>query len=200
MLLTARQAADKLGVKLDTLYAYVSRGRLRSVTVSGTRERRYRSEDVEALLGGRSATRLPVGSDRPAVIPVIGSSICLIENGQFYYRGQNAVRLSATATLEDIARLLWLDEAEGDVDLAMVPASGAAVSGLIERCQIQLTALGDRDLSSLDLSRAGVIRSGWRILSALAASIAPTRPAPEPIHRAVAMIPGDEQPYPTAAR
>ena len=54
MLLTARQTADRLGVKLDTLYAYVSRGRLRSVMVPGTRERRYRSEDVEALLGGRS--------------------------------------------------------------------------------------------------------------------------------------------------
>ncbi|MBV8089660.1 MAG: helix-turn-helix domain-containing protein, partial [Alphaproteobacteria bacterium] len=62
MLLTARQAANKLGVKLDTLYAYVSRGRLRSVTVSGTRERRYRSEDVEALLEGRSNVRPPPSS------------------------------------------------------------------------------------------------------------------------------------------
>src|SRR6516225_3408709 len=44
MLLTARQAADRLGIKLDSLYAYVSRGRLRSVVVPGTRERRYRSE------------------------------------------------------------------------------------------------------------------------------------------------------------
>ena len=50
MLLTARQAADRLGIKLDTLYAYVSRGRLRSVSVPGSRERRYRAEDVEALL------------------------------------------------------------------------------------------------------------------------------------------------------
>ncbi len=49
MLLTARQAADRLGIKLDTLYAYVSRGRLRSVGVPGTRQRRYRVEEVEAL-------------------------------------------------------------------------------------------------------------------------------------------------------
>ena len=34
-LLTARQAADRLGIKLDTLYAYVSRGRLQSVSVPG---------------------------------------------------------------------------------------------------------------------------------------------------------------------
>ena len=49
MLLTARETADRLGIKLDTLYAYVSRGRLRSVMVPGTRERRYRSEEVEAF-------------------------------------------------------------------------------------------------------------------------------------------------------
>ena len=114
MLLTARQTADRLGVKLDTLYAYVSRGRLRSVMVPGTRERRYRSEDVEALLGARSGARPPDSSDAEGSMSAIGSSICLIESGRFYYRGQDAVRLSERATLEDIARLLWLDEASSE--------------------------------------------------------------------------------------
>ena len=186
MLLTARQAADKLGVKLDTLYAYVSRGRLRSVTVSGTRERRYRSEDLEALLEGRSNVRPPPSSDPESVMPVIGSSICLIENGRFYYRGEDAVRLSDAATLEHIARLLWLNEAESEPALHMAPASTATASGLIERCQIQLTSLGDQDLSSLDLTRAGATRTGWRILRALTACIAPSLASPEPIHRRLA--------------
>src|SRR6516225_1729579 len=114
-LLTARQAADRLGIKLDTLYAYVSRGRLRSVTVPGTRERRYRDVDVEALLGARSGVRLPANADPEALMPVIGSSICLIENGRFYYRGQDAVRLSETATLEDIMKLLWLGETASEL-------------------------------------------------------------------------------------
>ena len=65
-------------------------------------------------------------------------------------------------------------------------ASAATASGLIERCQIQLTALGDDDLSSFDLTRAGAIRTGWRILRALAASIAPALPSLEPIHRRLA--------------
>src|SRR5215831_19149800 len=110
ILLTARQAADRLGIKLDTLYAYVSRGRLRSVMVPGTRERRYRSEDVEALLDSRSGARPPQSAEPEALMPVIGSSICLIEDGRFYYRGEDAVRLSDSATLEEVARLLWLDE------------------------------------------------------------------------------------------
>jgi citrate synthase len=186
MLLTAREAADKLGVKLDTLYAYVSRGRLQSVAVPGTRERRYRSEDVAALRDNRYGARPTPGPDPEALMPVIGSSICLIENGHFYYRGRDAVHLSTAATLEEIARLLWLDEAGGEPAFTSGPTSAASASGLIERCQIQLTARSDDDLSSFDLTRAGTIRTGWRILRALAASIAPALPSPEPIHRRLA--------------
>src|SRR5262249_11352726 len=146
MLLTARQTADRLGVKLDTLYAYVSRGRLRSVMVPGTRERRYRSEEVEALLDSRSGARPAPGADPEALMPVIGSSVCLIENGRFYYRGQDVVRLADGATLEEIARLLWLDDAvpePADASGAERTTGAVSASGLIERCQIRLTALAD---------------------------------------------------------
>jgi citrate synthase len=189
MFLTAQQAADRLGIKLDTLYAYVSRGRLRSVMVPGTRERRYRSEDVQALLDGRSGTRPPASPDPEALIPVIGSSICLIENGRFYYRGRDAVRLSEQATLEAIAGLLWLDEAGSESVDAFWPdrlASAVLASGLIERCQIGLVALGDEDLPALDLTRARVARTGWRILRELTARIAPPMPSADPIHRRLA--------------
>src|SRR6266853_870079 len=101
-MLTSRQAADRLGVKLDTLYAYVSRGRLRSVSVPGSRERRYRLEDVEALLDAHGGERASASAYSEALMPVIGSSICLIENGHLYYRGKDAVRLAASATLEEV--------------------------------------------------------------------------------------------------
>src|ERR1700746_1436085 len=167
MLLTARQAADRLGIKLDTLYAYVSRGRLRSVMVPGTRERRYRSEDVEVLLGARSGARAPDSADPEALMPVIGSSICLIEDGRFYYRGKDACRLSDAATIEEIATLLWLDEAGSELAAASASTrspSAMPASGLIERCQTRLAALADEDLPELDLTRARVARTGWRIL------------------------------------
>jgi citrate synthase len=189
MLLTARQTADRLGVKLDTLYAYVSRGRLQSVMVPGTRERRYRSEDVEALLVARFGARAPNTSDAEGSMSAIGSSICLIENGRFYYRGQDAVCLSNRATLEDIAKLLWLGDAHSEIADTVRPGrlgNAAAISSLIERCQARLIALADEDLAALDLTRSQVIRTGWRILRELTGCVAPTLPGPEPIHRRLA--------------
>jgi len=48
--LTAPEAAEILGVKTQTLYAYVSRGLLRSYRQGIRRHRLYRRRDVEALV------------------------------------------------------------------------------------------------------------------------------------------------------
>jgi excisionase family DNA binding protein len=54
--LTADEAAGLLGVKVRTLYAYASRGRLRSYREGRRRRRLYRKSEVEALLGLRLAS------------------------------------------------------------------------------------------------------------------------------------------------
>ena len=56
-LLTSREAARRLGVSAATLYADVSRGRLRSEAVDGSRERRYRADDVVRLKRRRDVGR-----------------------------------------------------------------------------------------------------------------------------------------------
>ena len=187
-LLTARQAAERLGIKLDTLYAYVSRGRLHSVSLPGSRERRYRVEDVEALLATRESERPARGAESEALMPVIGSSICLIENGRLFYRGKDAIRLSEKATLEDVATLLWRAEEDADLDADRPDAYPHSISatGLIERCQIGLAAVADEDLPAVDLTRTGVIRTGRRILRVLAACVALLPSLPEPVHRRLA--------------
>lgn len=48
--LTAAEAAAMLDVKLTTLYAYASRGRIRSYRRGIKRERFYRRAEIEALL------------------------------------------------------------------------------------------------------------------------------------------------------
>ena len=187
MLLSAREAADRLGIKLDTLYAYVSRGRLRSVAVPGTRQRRYRVEDIEALRGASAPLR---AAEAEALTPVITSSICLIENGRLYYRGRDAIALSEAESLEDVAHLLW-EARSGDDETDRAPdATGPkpppGLNGLTERCLSRLAALGDADFPALDLTRPGVVRTGRLILRELAACVASLAPSAEPVHRQLA--------------
>jgi len=64
-MLTAAQAAGVLGVKLGTLYAYVSRGWVKSYRRKIGRQALYRRDDIEALRGvvaperGRRGRSLP---------------------------------------------------------------------------------------------------------------------------------------------
>jgi citrate synthase len=185
MLLSSREAADRLGIKLDSLYAYVSRGLLASVEIAGSRERHYDSDAVERFRGERGRARGPA----EPLVPVIGSSICLIENHRLYYRGEDAVALAETATLEDVAALMW--EAPGPVcgETAAFfgPDPGEASEGqLIERCQIRLAELAGADHAALDLSRAGVARTGRAIVAALAVCVGDGEPSPRPVHERLA--------------
>jgi citrate synthase len=116
---------------------------------------------------------------------VIGSFICLIEDGRFYYRGRDAVRLSDRATLEEIAKLLWLDQAGGELadrSGAISSATSASAARLIERCQLRIIALGGEAPPTVDLTRPRVARIGWRILRELADCVAVGLPSSEPIH------------------
>lgn len=108
--MTAPEVCRVLGVSPDTLYAYVSRGLLRSTThPSDRRKSLYDRRDVQAL-----AERKQRGRSRRAVAestinwgePVLTSKITQIADGRYYYRGADAVQHSRTATLEDTLDLL----------------------------------------------------------------------------------------------
>jgi citrate synthase len=194
VLLSAREAARRLGIKPDTLYAYVSRGLLQSVAVAGSRQRGYHARAVERFAATRGTAR-----NKPAVAaltPAIVSAISLIEDHRLYYRGHDALALAETTTLEEVARLLWQDASAPPAPTrplarASLPrkhgrvragAGTAGVSlGLIERCQIRLARLSAEDPVALDLSRAGVVRTGSLILDELALAIGAARGA-EPVH------------------
>jgi excisionase family DNA binding protein len=74
--MTVEEAARRLGVKRATLYAYVSRGLLRSYRQGIKRRRLYRRAEVEALLrlapSGEGATNIPAAR-RPSDIPLAES-------------------------------------------------------------------------------------------------------------------------------
>jgi len=132
--MTLEEARRALRVRPQTIYAYVSRGRI-SVSPDPADSRRslYRSEDVANLVrrkvSGRTRESLAATTLFGAE-PSIPTSISTFAGGRLYYRGIDAVSLAATATLEDAACVLWAAERP----LVFAPASGpvsAAPSGRI---------------------------------------------------------------------
>ena len=114
--LTAREAADRLGISTATLYSYVSRGLLRSEEVGGaSRARRYHAEDVAALRNRKEVRRDPASAAQSALsygLPVLESSITLIQDGCLYYRGYDALRLAQQRSVEEVAALIWLNRSD----------------------------------------------------------------------------------------
>ena len=98
---SAGRAAEELGVSVATLYAYVSRGMIRSEAAEGKkRNRRYRAEDVRRLKERKERRRDPDGVLEGALhwgTPVLESGITLIDGGALYYRGRDVVALAGGA-------------------------------------------------------------------------------------------------------
>jgi citrate synthase len=175
-LLDANAASARLNVSRATLYAYVSRGLIRSRAVPGQRARHYSSDDVEHLVKQKQARRNPGNAARQALaidgLPVMSSALTLIDSGRLFYRGQDAIKLSREARFEAVAELLWagplvpvdqLCTPKGAVRRALGTLHFAAAG------QCHLALVQAKDLGSYDLSPAGVRRSGARILAELAA-------------------------------
>ncbi len=108
--LSAREAMSRLGVRPQTLYAYVSRGRLQAEMDPGDpRKRRYRAGDIAALAVRKTRGRKAADVAADAIAwgePILPSAITTVVNGRLYYRGRDAVRLADTETFEGVARLL----------------------------------------------------------------------------------------------
>ncbi len=108
--LSAAQAARILGVSLPTLYAYVSRGMLHSIEAEGARSKRYAHDEVLRLAARKNDGRRAGRTAEAAIdwgMPVLESRITLIADGVIRYRGRDATRLAAFATLEQTAQILW---------------------------------------------------------------------------------------------
>lgn len=109
--LTAVQALQMLRVQPQTLYANVSRKKIRAKPdPKDTRRSLYHEGDVRRL-AGRPGGRRKSNAVAAAAIewgdPILSSSVSTVLDGKLFYRGKDAVGLSASCTLEEIACLLW---------------------------------------------------------------------------------------------
>jgi citrate synthase len=195
--LTAEQAATALRVSRATLYAYTSRGHLRSEAVPGRpRERRYHREDVERLMERKDTRRDPAkaaarGLDWGA--PVLESGITLIHDSRFFYRGHDAVMLAKRASLEDIAALLWqADERDQrrlfaqrcPLSRRQWTAVRALTTDPLAAVQAALPIAATDDIASYDLSATAVRFTGARIIRLVTALLVDSDAA-VPIHQAL---------------
>ena len=183
--LSAREAAELLGVRLETLYAYVSRGLLGSEQEQGgARARRYRREDVLALRRRGEAKRQPAKALEAALEgaldwggPLLESSITAIAGGRVYYRGRDAVLLARQASFEEVVALVW-DIAPEELSPLFAAAAWPAEMGgwrrrlealpPLEAAQALLPILASQDPAGFDLRPAATLKTGARIAVFLA--------------------------------
>ncbi len=179
---SAKEAAAALGISLPTLYAYVSRGLIRSEAGTGkSRARRYWRADVDALLARKALRQNPAQAAEAALhygSPVLASAVTLIEDGRFFYRGHDAVQLAQTAAFESVAALLWCDSLAAEElfppelppslqqRMAEVQPILSALP-LFERFQVLLPLLAGHDLGAYDLGETAVAQTGARLLHLL---------------------------------
>lgn len=105
------EALARLGVKSQTLYAYVSRRRIAArPDPNNPRRSLYSAEDI-ARLTGTDPNDIPGVLLSPEGLQgrmmTVPSHLTTVLDGRLFYRGQDVVRWAQAATLEDTAALLW---------------------------------------------------------------------------------------------
>jgi len=167
------------------LYAYVSRGQVRSVPGEQGRPRLYAFADLERLRVRRDA-RAGHGAVAAGALrwgePVLDSAITAITARGPAYRGKLAVDLAGATPFENVAELLWagyLPDRRVDWPRGAIPhAQLARLVGTDPRTPldvmpllIQIAALADRERD--DLRPDALIGCGRRLIPLLAAALAP---------------------------
>ncbi len=182
----AAEAAALLGVKRQTLYAYVSRGRVRSRSAGG-RARAYHEGDL-ARLKAQTDARAGHGAVAAGALrwgePVLDSAITRIDATGPAYRGQPAVGLAERGVaFERVAELLAFgtlpDEARWDDRLPLAPTKTlaslvSADARPVDAALLALPAFAMRDPARFDAGLDAERRVARRIVRGLAASLGAT--------------------------
>jgi citrate synthase len=182
----ADDASALLGVNRATLYAYVSRGFVRSQAAPGpSRERRYSRDDLERLQRRTEERRDPGKAAARALhwgTPILDSAITLIDGHRLYYRGQDVLVLARTRSVEQVAALIWTGALDGPQRTAAETALDVRERPKLPfaaRAQSLLAEASGGDPAAFDLRPERVAACGWRILQLLVAAAAPLRGAPD---------------------
>ena len=172
--LSAAEAAEQLGVKVETVYAYVSRGLLA--------RRRDDARGFSALEVGRLAARgrRKTGARAEAAPLEVLSELTELGPDRLLYRGRDAIALAAELRFERLAEWLW---ASGESSAAFIApraavALSAAVSGglpeaalPLDRLRVIAAVLGSSDALRFDVSAGAAIATARTLIAGMVESL-----------------------------
>lgn len=175
--LTTREAAELLGVKPETVYAYVSRGQLSSARAAGGRGSTFDADEVRALArrsGRRDAS--PAGNDL-----AFRTGITLIEDDRCFFRGVDATELARRHSYEEVAEWLWTGEPRPGARFTAAAGTLAAArrtvgalpahSGSTDRLRVAVAAAAATDPLRFDLSPEAVLSSARSLIPTLVGAL-----------------------------
>lgn len=181
--LSTRQAAELLGVKPATVYAYVSRGQLTSRRDPVGRGSTFDAREVEAL--ARRSRREAAAA--PGAELAVRTSLTLIEPDRYYFRGVDAVELALRHRYEEVAEWLWTGTLARGARFTAPPQTLAAArravaalpehSGPIDRLRVATAAAAVADPLRFDLSEQAVLGSARCLIPTMAAALPVVGPA-----------------------
>ncbi|NEN06033.1 hypothetical protein G3T36_09110 [Diaminobutyricibacter tongyongensis] len=188
--LTAEQTAARLGIKLETLYAYVARGRLRRTR--GPDGSAFDSLDVERFAASRRSRArtdpTPHGHSDGRPLMVIETDLTLIEDGRLYYRGRDATELAEQEPFERVAH--WVLTGVDDVRARFRAQPDAVARArrvtdampesatLRDRQQVAVTTFAALDPLRHSLDPATVVAAGEALVAGMVAVLPQSGPAP----------------------
>ncbi|MFD8068915.1 citrate synthase [Streptomyces parvulus] len=179
--LTTKEAAELLGVKPETVYAYVSRGRLGSRRTHDGRGSTFDAQEVRALArrNRRDGGTSPTAGHETAV----RTRLTLIEGDRLYYRGVDAVELASRHSYEEVAEWLWTGELRRGATFSApepsVTAARRAVDALPEhaaptdRLRVAAVAAAVADPLRYDLTEDAVLGTARTLIPTLVAALPP---------------------------
>ncbi|WP_043678567.1 citrate synthase [Streptomyces xylophagus] len=183
--LSTKETAELLGVKPETVYAYVSRGQLGSRREPGGRGSTFDAKEVQAL--ARRNRRESSGSSGSGGELSVRTRITLIDKDRYYFRGVDATKLAARHSYEEIAEWLWTGELCPGITFS-APKAAVAVArravdalpehaGPTDRLRVAAIAAATADPLRFDLSEDAVLGTARILIPTLVAALPPVRRA-----------------------
>jgi citrate synthase len=179
--LGTEEVARRLGVKRETVYAYVSRGLLERHPASGPHHSEFDPEEVERLA---ARARRPDASS--ALEVVVETELTLLEpEGRLSYRGRDAVELAKFRSFEEVVGLLWdgapptpwgLDDERAAAIETLGDALGPEAPDR-ERIAAVVATLAARDPQRDERDPESVRRAGASVFAAILQALDRGRPA-----------------------